>query len=135
MRISAIGPSRTAPSADAAAAAHFKPRTEVSNMKRWLCGALGAIVLFGAARPAAAFLYVSGSDARSGDLIAVWVKNSTELIVNLGPVEQLGQGHLSSVSIPTEFNGDLVGAKFLALGVPNAKAVFDQLGFDPPPPQ
>ena len=70
--------------------------------------------------------------ARSGDLIAVWVKNGFELILNLGPVEQLGQGQVTSFEVPGEFDGNLVGAKFTALAVPNPDAVFTDLGLEPP---
>jgi len=101
-------------------------------MKRWLVGAISAMALFAAARPAAAFLYVSGSDGRSGDLIAVWVKNGFELIVNVGAVDQVGLGTVTSFAVPAEFDGSLAGAKFTALAVPNADAIFSGLGIDPP---
>jgi len=101
-------------------------------MQRWLAGACSAIALFAAARPAAAFLFVSGSNGRSGDLVAVWVKNGFELILNLGAVEQIGLGTVTSFEVPAEFDGSLVGAKFTALAVPNPDAVFSGIGFDPP---
>ena len=94
--------------------------------------ALCAAGLFAGARPADAFLYVSGSNARSGDLVAVWVKNGFELIVNLGPVEGLGQGgQVTSFEVPAEFDGTSSGAKFTALAVPNPDAVFSELGYRP----
>jgi hypothetical protein len=95
-----------------------------------LCAA--TFFVFAAARPADAFLFVSGNNARSGDLVAVWVKNGFELIVNLGPVEALGLGTLTSFEVPAEFDGTLADAKFTALAVPNADAVFSGLGIDPP---
>jgi hypothetical protein len=101
-------------------------------MNRWISAALCAAGFFAAARPADAFLFVSGSNARSGDLVAVWVKNGFELIVNLGPVEGLGLGTLTSFAVPAEFDGTLADAKFTALAVPNPKAVFSGLGIDPP---
>ncbi|MCX5737535.1 MAG: hypothetical protein NTZ61_03385 [Proteobacteria bacterium] len=101
-------------------------------MKRWLVGAISAVALLAVAQPAAAFLYVSGSNGRSGDLIAVWVKNGFELIVNLGAVEQVGLGTVTSFEVPAEFDGSLAGAKFTALAVPNSDAVFSGLGIDPP---
>jgi hypothetical protein len=88
-------------------------------MKAWIGAALCAATLFASARSAEAFLYVRGNDSHSGDLIAVWVKNGFELIVNLGPVEALGQGEVTSFEVPGEFDGDLIGAKFTALTVPN----------------
>ena len=99
-------------------------------MKRWIATAACAAMLFAAATPATAFLFVSGtgSDANSGDLVAVWVKNGFELIVNLGPVEALGQGAVKSFEVPAEFDGSLVDAKFVALAVPNPRAEFP--GFD-----
>lgn len=99
---------------------------------RSLLLALAALAL---AQPAAAFLFVSGSNARSGDLVAVWIKNNTELIVNLGPVEALGSGPIFNLSVPAQFGGNLSGAKFTALAVPNPDAVYAGLGLDPAPPQ
>jgi hypothetical protein len=93
-------------------------------MKRWIGAALCAATLFASARSAEAFLYVRGNDARSGDLVAVWVKNGFELILNLGPVEALGQGQVASFEVPGEFDGTLVDAKFTALAVPDPLAVF-----------
>jgi hypothetical protein len=101
-------------------------------MQRWIAGACSAIALFAAAQPAAAFLFVSGSNGRSGDLIAVWVKNGFELILNLGAVDQIGLGTVATFEVPAEFDGSLAGAKFTALAVPNPDAVFAGLGFDPP---
>jgi hypothetical protein len=93
-------------------------------MKRWIAAAFCAAALFAFARSADAFLYVRGSNARSGDLIAVWVKNGFEVILNLGRVDGLGQGQVTSFEVPAEFDGSLVGAKFTALAVPNPLAVF-----------
>lgn len=101
-------------------------------MKRWVAGALGALTLLAAAAPAEAFLYVRGNNSRSGDLVAVWVKNGFELIVNLGPVDDLAPGPLVSFEVPAEFDDTLEGAKFTALAVPNPAAVFTGLGIDPP---
>jgi hypothetical protein len=101
-------------------------------MNRWIGAALCAVSLFASARSADAFLYVSGSDQTSGDLVAVWVKNGFELIRNLGPVEALTEGQVDSFEVPGEFDGSLVGAKFTALAVPNPDAVFSELGLDPP---
>jgi MYXO-CTERM domain-containing protein len=104
-------------------------------MRRWLGAALLFLPLVAASRPAAAFLYVSGSNGRSGDLIGVWVKNGFEVIQNLGPVESIGLGTVKSFEVPAEFDGNLTGAKFTALAVPNPDAVFTGLGLDPPPPK
>lgn len=101
-------------------------------MKRWIAGALGALTVLAAAAPADAFLYVRGNNSRSGDLVAVWIKNGFELIVNLGPVEALVEGPLVDFEVPAEFDNTLEGAKFTALAVPNPAAVFTGLGIDPP---
>ena len=105
-------------------------------MNRRLAGALCASLLLVSPRPSSAFLYVGGSNNQSGDLIAIYVKNGFELILNLGPIEQLGQGNLTSFTPPNEFDGNLIGAKFTALGVPNRAKVYDHvLPPDPPTPQ
>lgn len=105
-------------------------------MHRIIRSALVAALLVGLAPNADAFLFVSGSNAQSGDLIAVWSKNGFEWIVNLGPVEDLGFGTIVSFPVPSQFGEDkLVGAKFTALAVPNPDAVYDDLGLEPPPPQ
>ncbi len=104
-------------------------------MRRWLGAALLFAPLFATSGPAAAFLYVSGSDGRSGDLVGVWVKNGFEVIENLGAIESIGLGTVKSFEVPAEFDGTLSGAKFTALAVPNPDAVFSGLGLDPPPPQ
>jgi len=96
----------------------------------WLA-ALALVV----ARPADAFLFVSGSNGRSGDLVAVWVKNNFELIVNLGPVEQLNFGTVIGFTVPNQFGGSLAGGKFTALAVPNPDAVFPDIEGLPGPPQ
>jgi hypothetical protein len=101
-------------------------------MNRTLSAAFCALLLVASASPAHAFMFVSGSNARSGDLVAVWAKNGFELIVNLGAIDALPAGEVASFAVPTQFGGDLVGAKFTALGVPNPDAVFGDLGFDPP---
>jgi hypothetical protein len=101
-------------------------------MKRWIGGALGALTLLAVAESAQAFLYVPGNNSRSGDLVAVYVKNGFELILNLGPVEDVGPGEVVSFEVPGEFDGTLEGAKFTALTVPNPNAVFSGLGLDPP---
>jgi len=100
------------------------------NRFAWLAAPLLAV-----AQPAAAFLFVSGSNATSGDLVAVWVKNNFELIVNLGPVEQIGYGTVTSFTLPAQFGGSLSGGKFTALTVPNPDAAYTGLGLDPAPPQ
>lgn len=104
-------------------------------MQRNTLGVLAALTISLASLPAEAFLFVSGGNARSGDLVAVWVKNNFELIVNLGPVEELGLGTVHSFTVPAQFGGSLTGAKFTALAVPNPDAVYDDLGLEPPPPQ
>jgi len=105
-------------------------------MLRRFSGAMCAILLLAAARPAASFLYVRGSDQASGDLVAVWVKSNFELIVNLGPIDSLQEGPVASFPVPTQFAGsNLIGARFTALAVPNPVASFTQCSFDPPPPQ
>lgn len=106
-------------------------------MKRIVLFVAAVAALSGAAAPASAFLFVSGGNAESGDLVAVWAKNGFEWIVNLGPVEALGSGTIASFAVPTQFGVDaLVGAKFTALAVPNPDAAYTNLGFPPPePPQ
>ena len=105
-----------------------------------LSGALCAAMLLAAPRPAAAFLYVSGDDHRSGDLVAVWVKNGFELIRNLGPVQALNEGVLiPSLDLPPQFADDASGAnlsraKFIALAVPNPVQQFANLPPQIPPP-
>src|SRR5678815_3760462 len=74
-------------------------------------------------------------DRHSGDLIGVWVKNGFEWIMNLGPIDQLGQGPIVSFAVPAQFGGNLSGAKFTALAVPSPDAAYTDLGFEPPPPQ
>lgn len=104
-------------------------------MRRWLRTSVLLLPLLAASQPAAAFLFVSGSGARSGDLIGVWVKNGFEWIMNLGPIDQLGQGPVTSFAVPAQFGGNLTGAKFTALAVPNPDAAYTDLGLEPPPPQ
>jgi len=84
--------------------------------------------------PAEAFLYVGAFGGRSGDLVAVWVKNGFELILDLGPVEELGQGTVASFNVPPEFGGSLSGAKFLALAVPDSQRVYPLPAPAPPQP-
>jgi len=100
-------------------------------MNRWFAAALCALGVLGA-RPAAAFIYVSGNNSRSGDLVAVWIKNGFELILNLGSVDNLTTGPFPSFAVPNEFDNDLTGAKFTVLGVPNPIRTYP--GFDPPLP-
>jgi hypothetical protein len=104
-------------------------------MRRWLATLFVLLSFLAASRPAESFLYVRGGNGRSGDLIGVWVKNGFELVLNLGPVEGLGFGQVKSFAVPTQFGGDLSGAKFTALTVPDPTAVFGDLGLQPPPPQ
>jgi hypothetical protein len=103
-------------------------------MIRRLGGALGALAILVLSQSAGAFSYVSGGGTGSGDLIAVWVKNGYELIANLGPISSVHQGVLLSFQVPDEFDLDLSGAKFTALGVPDNDMTYpvDQVPVDPP---
>jgi len=100
-------------------------------MNRWLAGACCALALLVSPRPAAAFIFTSGNNSRAGDLVAVWVKNGFELILNLGPVDSIPES-LPGFAVPNEFDNNLSGAKFTALAVPNPVMTYP--GFNPPLP-
>jgi hypothetical protein len=92
-------------------------------MIRLVSSAIGILLLAAAPQESRAFLYASGSDQASGDLVGVWIKNNLELIINLGPIDDMHLGPVISFTVPGDF-GDLIGAKFLALGVPNPSLTF-----------
>lgn len=104
-------------------------------MHRLLLRALCAAALTLPAASAEAFLFVSGGPARSGDLVGVWSKNGFELIVNLGPVDQITLGPLASIDVPTEFEGSLIGARFTAFAVPEPDRLATNVPLDPKPAQ
>jgi len=93
-------------------------------MNRVAAGAIGALLLAAAPPESRAFVYASGSDQASGDLVGVWIKNNLELILNLGSIDDIQLGVVTSFQVPSDFDGNLVGARFIALGVPNPSLTF-----------
>jgi len=92
-----------------------------------LASALVALALLAVAdSPAQAFQFVSGSGARDGDLVAVWVDESRsfEYIRNLGSLSTLSERTLVSFDVPDEFGNTLEGGRFAAFAVRNPLATF-----------
>lgn len=91
-------------------------------MQRKLALAVALGLTFGASAS-------QGLTINGGDVIGVFIKNGTELVVNLGSTA--GSVDLTSV-LPAAFGGSLEGAEFNALGVgdPNREVDF---GFGPLP--
>jgi len=88
----------------------------MSILRRAALGFALTAATFAAATPASAFSYANG------DLVVTFVKNSTELILNLGTTPTGPTGatiNASTLSLPSAFGGSLAGATWTALSVRN----------------
>ena len=65
-----------------------------------------------------------------GDVVAIYIKNGVEMIVNVGSIDDVEAGHpfSTNLTLPTQFGGNLVGAKLIVLGIRGPNAEF-QPGF------
>ena len=88
---------------------------------------LGVVAALGLGAPAGALVVAPG------DLVGVWVKNGFEVVVNLGPPNPGAPLDLAGTIDITEFGGDLVGARFIALAVEDPGRTVNVPPFGPVP--